>query len=249
MPVAQCSAYAANAASAIVAMDQPRPQLGIGDELLRRVADHLLDDGAHVLEPAAIGDVRILDVDIDGRGHVLDERAVAGIGVGALHPGKLELGGLVARHVQEPPAMAHRGDLADAGGDDDPEPRTWSGLMPPASKTLVASNAMAATMASTGSDRSRSSTAARLRGGASSFERAAWFLGVGRITASASAGARVDATDDTGAAGTACASIRAAWTSIPPTLWVPRAADHDRLALLAPAGWRKVRWGPGPAGR
>ncbi len=62
---------------AIVGMDQPRPQLLVGEERLGRVADDRLDLRAHVREPTAVGDRRVGDVDVDGGGHAFDEDPVS----------------------------------------------------------------------------------------------------------------------------------------------------------------------------
>ena len=108
---------------AIVGMDQPRPQLLVGEERLGRVADDRLDLRAHVREPTAIGDRRVGDVDVDGGGHTFDEDPISRIRLGPLNEGDLEVIAGPTRVVEQPTALVDQQRLADTGEEDHRERR------------------------------------------------------------------------------------------------------------------------------
>ena len=108
---------------AIIRMDQARPQLGVADERLRRVAEDRLDLGAHVGETAAVGDAGVRDVDVDGRRDALDEEAVPRIRVGSLDEGVLELASGTSGVIEELSPLVDEQRLAEAGEEDHSEGR------------------------------------------------------------------------------------------------------------------------------
>ena len=102
----------------ILGVHQARPQLGVRLELVRRVAEDRSELRAHVVEPAAVGHVRVLDVDVDAGGHVLDQDAVARVGDLLAQDRELELGARVACDVEQAAALVDEDGLADAGEHD-----------------------------------------------------------------------------------------------------------------------------------
>ena len=72
------------AASPVVGVDQARPELGVGDELLGSVAEDPLDLRAHVGQPATVRHAGVGHVDVHRRRDVLDEHPVARTGLGQL---------------------------------------------------------------------------------------------------------------------------------------------------------------------
>ena len=85
----------------VVRIDQLRPQLGVGHERLRRVAEDRLDLGAHVGDAAATRELAVFHVDVDGRGDVLDENLQTRAGLLDLAGRVLERRGRAAETTYE----------------------------------------------------------------------------------------------------------------------------------------------------
>ena len=98
----------------IVGVGQPRPQLGVCEERLGRVAEDGLDLWAHVGEMPAVGDARVRDVDVDGGRDPLDEGLIPGVRLGALDEGDLEVVARTPRVVEQATLLVDKEGLADA---------------------------------------------------------------------------------------------------------------------------------------
>ena len=100
---------------AIVGVDQARPELGVGDELLGSVAEDPLDLRAHVGQPATVRHAGVGHVDVHGGGDVLDEHPVARAGLGQLELRPLERLLGPPGPSGEPPAIAEQASEQQTG--------------------------------------------------------------------------------------------------------------------------------------
>ena len=102
----------------VVGVDEARPQLRVGHELVRPIAEDPADLGAHVGQPATVRHGVVGHVDVDRGRHVLDEDPVARIGLGELEPGTLQRQTIVPRGRLDFGPLTHEAELHQAGGDD-----------------------------------------------------------------------------------------------------------------------------------